>query len=96
MVKLIDLKNIYSNGRHNAFTDIPNWNGYFYVSFRIAEGRSIIPNDDIVIIRSKSLGTWILCSKINSVGDDRDPKLVIWDRGLGIVFGIGNHFVLCE
>ena len=87
MLKLIDLKNIYSNGRHNAFTDIINWNGYFYVSFRTAEGHSIVPNGDIVIIRSKDLVTWKMCAKINSGGDDRDPKLINCGSCLGIVFG---------
>ena len=87
MTEIIDLKTIHSDGRHNAFTDIIIWNGYFYVSFRTAESHGIIPNGDIIIIRSKDLVTWKMCAKINSGGDDRDPKLINCGSCLGIVFG---------
>ncbi len=42
MTELIDLKNIHSDGRHNAFIDITIWKGYFYASFRTAESHGII------------------------------------------------------
>ncbi len=87
MAELIDLKTIHSDGRHNAFTDIIYWNGYFYVSFRTAESHAIVPNGDIIIIRSKDLVKWELCSKIDTGGDDRDPKLINCGSLLGIVFG---------
>jgi len=90
MAKIKSIKKIYTDGRHNAFTDIEYWKGYYYVTFRNA-GRHAVPGDygDVLVIRSKDLKSWDICARL-SVGknhDDRDPALLNMGNELGVFFG---------
>ena len=85
-----DMKKIYSDGRHNAFTDMEYWKGYYYVTFQNAGGHAV-PGDygDILVIRSQNLKGWNVCVRLSS-GDDHDDRgLAFLDMGdeLGVFFG---------
>jgi len=85
-----DMKKIYSDGRHNAFTDMEYWKGYYYVTFQNAGGHAV-PGDygDILVIRSQNLKEWDVCVRL-SLGDDhddRDPALLDMGDELGVFFG---------
>jgi len=52
MVRIKEIRKIYSDGGHNAFTDMEYWKGHYYVAFRNAGGHAR-PGDygDILVIR---------------------------------------------
>jgi len=89
MAQIKNIRKIYSDGRHNAFTDIEIWKGAYYVTFRNA-GNHARPGDygDVLVIRSSDLESWEVCARL-SIGDehdDRDPALLDMGDELGVFF----------
>ncbi len=87
MAKLLSVDRLYYDGRHNAFTDLIEWQGEYYVTFRSSEHHGLPPCGDILVFRSEDLLDWEECGHISTDGDDRDPKFVDAGDRLGIVFG---------
>ena len=75
----------FSDGRHNAFTDIDLWRGRYYVTFRSAEGHAA-PHEDpgnadrptgrITLLESADARNWSSSVAMDTRWDDRDPKLL--------------------
>ncbi|MCD6231522.1 hypothetical protein J7K28_02670 [Candidatus Aerophobetes bacterium] len=90
MAKIMNIRKIYTDGRHNAFTDIEHWKGYYYVCFRNA-GRHAVPGDygDVFVIRSSDLKSWNVCVRLSAGDkhDDRDPALLNMGDELAVFFG---------
>ena len=93
MAHIKSIKKIYSDGRHNAFTDIEYWKGRYYVTFRNANGHArpgpVEAQGNIIVIRSQDLREWEVCARIVTEGDerdDRDPHLVDMGSELGVFF----------
>ena len=84
-VELIDFVKIYEDGRHNAFTDLIEWRGEYYVAFRNASSH-FNPNEAegrIFIMKSKDLKNWTKVGDIHMEGwDNRDPKLYVFNDRL--------------
>ena len=80
------VERIYGDGRHNAFTDLVQWNGAYYVCFRHAESHMSL-DGQIRVIRSADLHTWEPCGTIDTAGDDRDPHLTPAGDRLYVFFG---------
>ena len=89
MAYIQSIRKIYSDGRHNAFTDIEYWKGHYYVAFRNA-GRHAVPGDygDVLVIRSHDLKSWNVCARLSAGDDhdDRDPHLLDLGDELGVYF----------
>ena len=89
MAYIKSIRKIYSDGRHNAFTDMEYFRGYYYVAFRNA-GRHAVPEDygDVLVIRSRDLESWELCARLSTGDDhdDRDPHLLDLGEELGVYF----------
>ena len=89
MAQIKSIKKIYSDGRHNAFTDIESWKGTYYVTFRNAASHARPGHyGDVLVIRSSDLESWEVCARL-SVGeghDDRDPALLNMGDELGVFF----------
>ena len=90
MAHIKSIKKIYSDGRHNAFTDMEYWKGYYYVVFRNANGHArlgpVEVQGRIIVIRSRDLVEWDVCAQISTDGDDRDPSLLDLGEELGVYF----------
>ena len=90
MACLKNLTKIFSDGRHNAFTDMEYWKEHYYVAFRNGNGhaRPGLPEiqGKIFIIRSGNLKDWEICGKLSTDGDDRDPALLDLGNELGVYF----------
>ena len=90
MAYIKNIKKIYSDGRHNAFTDIETWKGHYYVAFRNGNGHAspgpIEAQGKITVIRSADLVKWEVCARISTDGDDRDPALLHLGNKLGVYF----------
>ena len=87
MAELLSIERLFADGYHNAFTDLLHWKGHYYLSFRTAQSHGLPPNGDAVVYRSEDLVDWELCARLDTGGDDRDPKLIDAGDRLGVVFG---------
>jgi len=77
----------YSDGAHNAFTDLVQWNGLFYLCFRHGESHASM-DGDIRIMTSPDMKTWTPNATLDTYGDDRDPKFVVAGEKLYVYFGV--------
>ena len=74
-VEVVEVKKIWDQAPHNAFTDLVRWSDTFYCAFR--EGRGHVSTDGkIRILQSKQADTWNSASLISLEGYDlRDAHL---------------------
>ena len=76
---------VYSNGMHNAFTDIALWKGQYWLCFRTGSRHFIREKADgsITVLRSPDLYKWDMAVRLKVRGwDNRDPKLMPWGSKL--------------
>jgi hypothetical protein len=79
---VVSIRRIYSDGNHNAFTDICLFKGDYYVTFRTSS-RHIHPDGRALILRGLDGGTrWMAVGTSYSGIDTRDPKFMIRDGEL--------------
>jgi len=76
-VELLEVKKIWDQAPHNAFTDLVRWNEHFYCAFR--EGRGHVSTDGrIRVLRSRDADTWSSTGLIALDGYDlRDAHLSV-------------------
>ncbi|UCE48789.1 MAG: hypothetical protein JSW47_01315 [Phycisphaerales bacterium] len=87
--EIVEVKKIWDQAPHNAFTDLIRWNGRFYCAFR--EGRGHACTDGkIRVLESKDADTWTAAALISLEGCDlRDPHVSITpDNRLMLVGGV--------
>jgi len=75
--RLLDVRKIWDQAPHNAFTDLARWNEHFYCAFR--EGRGHVSTDGrIRVVRSKDADAWSSAGLIELNGYDlRDAHLAV-------------------
>ncbi|MCX6597699.1 MAG: exo-alpha-sialidase [Acidobacteria bacterium] len=78
---VVDVKKIWDEAPHNAFTDLVRHNNRWFCTFR--EGAAHVSGDGkIRVLRSKNGTKWESFTLIEQPGDDlRDPKLSITPTG---------------
>jgi hypothetical protein len=76
-VKLLNVKKIWDQAPHNAFTDLVRWNEQFYCAFR--EGRGHVSTDGrIRVLSSRDAEAWSSAGLIELAGYDlRDAHLSV-------------------
>lgn len=76
-VEILEVKKIWDNAPHNAFTDLARWNGKFYCAFR--EGRGHVSTDGkIRVLESEDADHWNSAALIGLDGYDlRDAHLTV-------------------
>jgi hypothetical protein len=81
-----DVKTIFSDGKHNAFTSMTAWKGKYFIAFRSAtthatpcdEGwkdSSLAPGQ-VMLAESTDLQSWTTSVVLDTQHDDRDPKIL--------------------
>ena len=77
--------NIFSDGNHNAFTDIDLWKGRYYVVFRSSDSHASphegvhnmnLSSGHITLMDSSDCRNWSSSVVFDTRWDDRDPKLL--------------------
>jgi hypothetical protein len=85
--ELVEVKKIWDQGPHNAFTDLARWNDSFYCAFR--EGRGHVSTDGkIRILQSRDTDTWAPAALVSLEGCDlRDAHLSVTPDGRLMLVG---------
>jgi hypothetical protein len=81
LVKPLEVRKIFDNGKHNAFTAMRRFKGDLYLAFRSADSHNSAAGD-VVVMRSKDGQEWQTVHTMNVVKDDRDPQFVTTDKRL--------------
>lgn len=76
----------YGDDQHNAFTDLIQWGGAYYLCFRHGAAHGSM-DGEIRIMKSSDLKTWESCATLDTLGDDRDPHFVADASALYCYFG---------
>ncbi|OHB62722.1 MAG: hypothetical protein A2168_05835, partial [Planctomycetes bacterium RBG_13_50_24] len=86
-VEVLEVRKIWDQGPHNAFTDLLRWNDAFYCAFR--EGRGHVSTDGrIRILESKDADNWTSTALISLAGYDlRDAHLSVTPDGRLMLLG---------
>jgi hypothetical protein len=79
--EILEVRKIWDEGRHNAFTDLIRWSGYWWCTFREAEDH--VGGEGAIRILTSSDGVkWESAALLTEKGIDlRDPKLTVMPSG---------------
>jgi hypothetical protein len=80
-VKTKEVRKVYGDGRHNAFTALTRFHGQYWLAFRNATAHNS-GDGDIVVLRSKDAKTWTEALRLNVLPDDRDPQFLTTEKRL--------------
>ena len=81
LVQPREVRKVYGDGRHNAFTALARFRGQFWLAFRSGKDHNS-PDGDIVVLRSPDAKTWAEAFRLNILPDDRDPQFLVTDKRL--------------
>lgn len=72
-----EVKKVFGDGRHNAFTAMVRYRNELWLAFRAAAAHNSA-DGDLVVLRSADNGqTWNVTRRLNVLPDDRDPQFLI-------------------
>jgi hypothetical protein len=81
-MKVNEIRVVFDNGMHNAFTSIAWFRGAPYVAFRCGVDH-VSPEGRVLVLRGNAEGDyWQPVASIYAGADTRDPKLLVTDKGL--------------
>ena len=88
-VEFTNVRRVFHNGEHNAFTDLAVFNGAFYMAFRSCpDGHGISPNASVVILSSRDTKVWQEVHRFKVPGrDTRDPHFLVFKDKLFVYSG---------
>jgi hypothetical protein len=87
---LVDsVRRVYSDGCHNAFTDLCRFRGSFYLAFRSHPvGHGVLPGSSVVVLESPDGGDWREIFRFGVPGRDvRDPHFLAFGGRLFVYSG---------
>lgn len=88
-VAVSNIRRVYHNGEHNAFTDLVLFHGRYYLTFRSCpDGHMVFSTSTIIILVSDDLQTW---QQVHRFGvpqrDTRDPHFLVFQDRLFVYTG---------
>jgi hypothetical protein len=89
-VKVGEVRRIFHNGEHNAFTDLCRFRGQLYLTFRSCpDGHMVHPTASVIILRSADEGkTWTPAHRFSVKDrDTRDPHFLVFRDRLFVYTG---------
>lgn len=81
LVKPLEVRQVFANGKHNAFTAMRRFRGELYLAFRAGDGHNSA-TADVLVLRSKDGKDWKQSFKFDMAKDDRDPQMVVTEQRL--------------
>ncbi len=88
-VRVENIRRAFSNGEHNAFTDLISWKGKFYLTFRTCpDGHGVHPTSSIIVLSSTDAKTWEKAFQFSVPKRDvRDSHFLIFKDKLFVYTG---------
>ncbi len=88
-VRVENIRRVFHNGEHNAFTDLIRWKGKFWLAFRSCpEGHQVSQKASVIILSSEDAKTWQQVNQFSVPGrDTRDPHFLIFGDKLFVYSG---------
>ena len=88
-VKVTNIRRVFHDGRHNAFTDLVRFEGNFYLTFRSCpDGHMVHPTSSIIILSSTDTKQWKQVHRFSvERRDTRDPHFLVFKDKLFVYSG---------
>lgn len=88
-VLVTNVRQVFHNGEHNAFTDLTEFKGKFYLTFRSCpDGHMVHPTASIIVLRSEDAKSWEKVHQFSvPLRDTRDPHFLVFHEQLFIYTG---------
>ncbi len=88
-LKVDNIRRVFHNGEHNAFTDLIQFRNRFYLTFRSSpDGHGVNPNSRIIVLSSSDGRVWKMVHQFSVPGRDvRDPHFLVFQDKLFIYSG---------
>ena len=88
-VEVSNIRRVFHNGEHNAFTDMIQFQGRYFLTFRTCpDGHMVHPTSSIIILASDDLATWQPVHQFRvKRRDTRDPHFLIFQDKLFVYTG---------
>ena len=88
-VEASNIRRVFHNGEHNAFTDMVRFGGRYYLTFRSCpDGHMVHPTASIIILASDDLKSWDPVHRFSvRHRDTRDPHLLVFKEKLFVYTG---------
>jgi len=81
LVAPLEVRKVFANGKHNAFTAMRRFKGELWLAFRSADSHNAAAGD-VLVLRSKDGKDWQQAHTLDAVKDDRDPQFVVTENRL--------------
>lgn len=88
-VEVTNVRRVFHNGEHNAFTDLTEFNERYYLTFRSCpDGHMVHPTASIIIMVSDDLQSWEQVHRFRvAKRDTRDPHFLVFKDRLFVYTG---------
>jgi len=88
-VQVSNIRRVFHNGEHNAFTDLVRFRDAFYLTFRSCpDGHMVHPTASIIVLRSDDARSWKPAHQFSVARrDTRDPHFLVFRDKLFIITG---------
>jgi hypothetical protein len=88
-VEVSNVRRVFHNGQHNAFTDLIKFNNRYYLTFRSCpDGHMVHPTASIIVLSSVDLKQWDQVHRFHiKRRDTRDPHFVVFKNRLFVYTG---------
>ncbi|MCC6509858.1 MAG: hypothetical protein IT423_12165, partial [Pirellulaceae bacterium] len=88
-VDVTNIRRVYHNGEHNAFTDLARFGNKYYLTFRTCpDGHMVHPTAATIVLSSSDLKTWTEVHRFHVKDrDTRDPHFVVFQNKLFVYTG---------
>jgi hypothetical protein len=88
-VKVANIRRVFHNGEHNAFTDLVRFRDKFYLAFRSCpQGHMVHPSSSILILASTDANEWEPVHRFSVARrDTRDPHFLVFKDRLFVYTG---------
>ena len=88
-VRITNIRRVFHNGEHNAFTDLVRFRDRFYLTFRSCpDGHMVHPSASIIILASTDAKQWEQVHRFSvDKRDTRDPHFLIFKDTLFVYTG---------
>lgn len=88
-IRVENVRRVFHNGEHNAFTDLIRWKDKFWLTFRTCpDGHTVSSTSSIMILSSDDAKTWDIVHEFSvPLRDTRDPHFLAFKGKLFVISG---------